>query len=687
MPVFNNALAGAAGQSGGDSAYQISKSLRFNAPDSPKLSRTLSATVSTYTVSLWVKRVELGRLQIFWDLGTNALLAFRAGDELSIYDGATYHESTTLHRDTSAWMHLVLSVNNGTGTLNVNNAALVSNVSNLTGGTNAVIGEYAGGSYDFNGYIAELHFVSDQALSPTDFAETNDFNAWVPKRYTGSYGTDGSYLDFSNSSSVAALGYDASGSNNWTPNSNFSVTTGFDNDSVPDSPTNNFATMNPNHKVQSVTLSDGNLAVNGTNDWRTTSSTMALTSGKWLAECTIETVGGSFSAGVGNPNTTYIDSYMGQTPDSWTWFAYNSAGLYNNGAYTNTSNPWNGAGMSYPDTVGDVLGLALDLDAGTLKYYLNGTLIGTAFDNITGPVVFQDGSNGTWVNNWNFGQQAYSYPVSGYKAVCTDNLGEVETASADYFDVVTYPGDNSYPRNITELSFKPSFVWTKSRNASYRHMLFDSIRGVGKNLTSNSSAVQSTNDDYGYVSSFNSDGWTIAEGATSGENFNQSTKNYVAFAWNGGDLATNNAYNQSQTWSDSVTNPNGAYGVASNAFNGDLTTHASPNSTYPMTYTNPSASSTVISTFRIYTAIYETSGITLELNGTDISKSAMENTLHQNGSTLVVTKSAILQLSAGDYIEIMWATDSTSGYLEAVAATSFAPATPSATISMVRLHG
>jgi len=74
-------------------------------------------------------------------------------------------------------------------------------------------------------------------------------------------------------------------------------------------------------------------------------------------------------------------------------------------------------------------------------------------------------------------------------------------------------------------------------------------------------------------------------------------------------------------------------------------------------------------------------------NGTDIPKSAMENTLHQNGSTLVVTKSAILQLSAGDYIEVMWATSSTSGYLEAVAATAFAPATPSATISMVRLHG
>lgn len=77
----------------------------------------------------------------------------------------------------------------------------------------------------------------------------------------------------------------------------------------------------------------------------------------------------------------------------------------------------------------------------------------------------------------------------------------------------------------------------------------------------------------------------------------------------------------------------------------------------------------------------------VRVNNTDIPKSAMENTLHQNGSTLVVTKSAILQLSAGDYIEVMWATNSTSGYLEAVAATAFAPATPSATISMVRLHG
>ena len=99
---------------------------------------------------------------------------------------------------------------------------------------------------------------------------------------------------------------------------------------------------------------------------------------------------------------------------------------------------------------------------------------------------------------------------------------------------------------------------------------------------------------------------------------------------------------------------------------------------YSVTYSMQMAS-TSASTVRMW--------FWVRINGTDIPKSAMENTLHQNGSTLVVTKSAILQLSAGDYIEVMWATNSTNGYLEAVAATAFAPATPSATISMVRLHG
>lgn len=75
------------------------------------------------------------------------------------------------------------------------------------------------------------------------------------------------------------------------------------------------------------------------------------------------------------------------------------------------------------------------------------------------------------------------------------------------------------------------------------------------------------------------------------------------------------------------------------------------------------------------------------VNGVDLAGSTMKNALHQNGATLVVSRSAILDLSAGDYLEAMWAVSSTSGFLDATAATAFAPAAPASTIAITRLHG
>jgi hypothetical protein len=65
----------------------------------------------------------------------------------------------------------------------------------------------------------------------------------------------------------------------------------------------------------------------------------------------------------------------------------------------------------------------------------------------------------------------------------------------------------------------------------------------------------------------------------------------------------------------------------------------------------------------------------------------MENALHQNGAVLVVSRSAIFEINAGDYLEAMWAVDNTSGFLSANAATAFAPAAPASTIAITRLHG
>lgn len=75
------------------------------------------------------------------------------------------------------------------------------------------------------------------------------------------------------------------------------------------------------------------------------------------------------------------------------------------------------------------------------------------------------------------------------------------------------------------------------------------------------------------------------------------------------------------------------------------------------------------------------------INGTDVAGSTMKNALHQNNAVLVVSRSAIFDVNAGDYLEAVWAVDNTSGFLDATAATAFAPAAPASTIAITRLHG
>jgi hypothetical protein len=74
------------------------------------------------------------------------------------------------------------------------------------------------------------------------------------------------------------------------------------------------------------------------------------------------------------------------------------------------------------------------------------------------------------------------------------------------------------------------------------------------------------------------------------------------------------------------------------------------------------------------------------VNGTDITGSTMVASLHNNNATIVVSRDSIFEFDAGDYLEAMWATTSTNGFLEAHAATAYAPASPSATMAISRVQ-
>ena len=531
--------------------YQISRSLRFNSADSAYLNRTPAGAGNRrkWTFSAWVKRSSTGDQKIFsGGTGTGSTdylqFYFASNDAIKV---STYVSdlinTTSVYRDYSAWYHVVLNIDtdNATATnrmqLYVNNTLITT--ANVTGdlGVNQTQAHYIGynnyGTY-FGGYMTEINFINDQALTPSSFGSTNaDTGVWGPKKYSGSYGTNGFYLNFSDNSNTTAatLGKDYSGNgNNWTP-TGFIVTAGADNDSLVDSPTSfgtdtgvggtvrgNYCTLNPLNAGSTATLSNGNLNITGTIAATTSIAyaTIGVSSGKWYWEVTPLT--GDHMIGIGKDG----GRFDWQTTSGYGYFG-------NNGQkYTNS------AGTSYGATYAnnDVIGIALDMDAGTLTYYKNGTSQGTAFSGLTGtwfPITQNPGSAVTEV--FNFGQRPFAYTApSGFKALCTQNLptptigATTATQAGKFFNAVTYTGTGS-SLGVTGVGFQPDWVWVKSRSAATDHGLYDAVRGVQKQLESNGTGAETTETTG--ITAFGSDGFTTGALAQ----LNTSSATYVAWNW------------------------------------------------------------------------------------------------------------------------------------------------------------
>jgi hypothetical protein len=575
-----------------DGGYQISRSLRFNSADTTYLGRTPSTASNrrTYTWSGWVKRsaIGVGDQRVF-EAGASSSNVFWFGfgndgssDQFLIQDysgGFGIQLATTpIYRDPSAWYHVVVAIDTTQAT-STNRVKLYINGVQVTvfstatypsqnydtrtnqtvahdiGGSSVI-----GGSAYFNGYITEVNFIDGSQLTPSSFGETNaQTGVWQPKAYSGSYGTNGFYLNFSDNSNTTAatLGKDYSGNgNNWTPN-NFSVTAGAGNDSLVDSPTSygtdtgvggtvrgNYSTLNPLNLGASATLANGNLDHASTSGvWTTALSTIGMTSGQWYFEATMTSTGEQM---VGIANQAFTTStYLGANSNSW---AYYSTGF----KYFNASA--SAYGTAYSN--GAVIGVALDLDAGTVTFYANGSSQGQAFSGLTGPLFFGVSGISSTTRVVNFGQRPFAYTApSGFKALCTQNLptptigATTATQAGKFFNPVLYTGTGA-TNSITGVGFQPDWVWIKARSAAYSHRLADSVRGAGKELFSNETVAEATNSANGYVSSFNSDGFSL----TSGVGVNGSGTTFVAWNWKAnGAGSTNTAGTITSTVSANTT--------------------------------------------------------------------------------------------------------------------------------------
>ena len=446
----------------------LENSCKFEADNTEYLSKTFSSAGNReiWTYSCWFKRTELSnsfvdavfssyvdgnnRLRINFYQNKFEIFGFTASVRISV-------RTNSVFTDTSAWYHIVV-VSDTTQNTASNRVKSYINGQQITDFgaeeypaqnsepfINSNVAHYIGQRGDAqgytNGYLAESHFIDGQVLAPTDFGEYDeDSGIWKPKAYTGSYGTNGFYLDFADASD---LGDDESGNgNDFTANNITSA------DQATDTPINNFCTFNnnaaiPYNSTQYVYATEGETQTQKTSGsgWANNRGSIGIQSGKWYWEATR---GGTSNTGFGIVPGSHLQTGSGNTQFS----LLSNGRLYGAGTSPYLTDP-----PSFSFTDGDIVAIALDLD--NQKAYLskNGVWQNSADPaNGTNPINLSINAgefyfawtcayNNLSVMKFNFGgytsaaissgnSDANGYgtfeyaPPSGYYALCTKNLAE-----------------------------------------------------------------------------------------------------------------------------------------------------------------------------------------------------------------------------------------------------------------------
>ena len=358
------------------------------------------------TFSAWVKRSNISS-------GEQHLISFRSNDtyqfnikfksddtiRLTDYAGATNMQIDTnrVFRDTNAWYHIVASFDSTQSTAS-NRAKLWINGVQETSFSTAtypslngsmqingnissnLVGTYSSSNYYFDGSMSHVHWIDGTQYQASDFGETDSTTGiWKPKTAPSvTYGTNGFFLKFENS---AAMGTDSSGnSNTFTVNGSMTQ--------LIDTPSNVFAVWNRLDTNSSATLSNGNttFATSSNNSYEPGKCTLGFSSGKYYVEHKLtSTIGYALLMGIYKTNLNGQD----QTSMDSGRYVYNCG----NGSILSTSGGTLQSGLATL-TNGDILGIAVDCDNGTIDFYKNGSQVGTTVTN-----------SEISSNEWTFGSQ------------------------------------------------------------------------------------------------------------------------------------------------------------------------------------------------------------------------------------------------------------------------------------------
>ena len=567
----------------------IQRSLRFRRGASTYLSRTPASQGDRrkFTISWWMKISQVTS-------STNTIFSAQRSTlnpdfQINLYEHAliimgnkdgnssSYMVSLVterLFRDPNNWYHCVVAFDTNDSTssnrvkIYVNGDQVTDFAAGSSGlshntypssgdqtswGTNEAtqnIGRRYDGDKYFDGYLAEINYVDGSQLAADSFGFTDDQTGiWMPKRYEGGYGNvdNGFRLDFLDNSSTAALGIDKSPNGNDFTVSNHSVSASLTNDSMLDTPTNNFCILDHLNKTNSFTGKDGGLTFDQNSNDQAITGSFFVTSGKWYwefyknsghnPEIGISVVGRET---LNNRSTGFIDGRVAFISNGGNLRTGSSSNQSITGGSSQTGAGW--------------LRIACDMDNKKIWF---SDLSGNYFNSgnpATGANPAYDFSSHAVADGWapyicmttsstgngypNFGQfdlNSFSSNIpAGFKTLTAKNLRDELLTNPSivrpqkHFDTVLYTGDEATSRKISGLEFQPDLVWIKPRSTTSNHCLLDSVRGVHNRILPNSSNPNVNNTST--ITAFNVDGFQIGNSSL----LNTNSATHVAWCWKAG---------------------------------------------------------------------------------------------------------------------------------------------------------
>ena len=563
------------GTLGQPTAQVIDGSLKFENDSSTYLSRTPSSAGNrkTWTVSFWVKICKTsGYIYLMNCENTNRFYLLYQSGYITLFNTSGVKLSPDrIFRDHSAWYHMVIAFDTTQSTstdrlkwyingeevsdYRTNNTTYPSQNDQTEWNTATAheIGSRNGGSFGgIDYYLTDFYFIDGQALDESYFGFTDPLtNTWSPKKYTGTFGTNGFFLPMDNQDNFekdkSGNGYD------WTKN-NFSGTS-IDPDVVKDSPSgavfggrgqtgitttssapSNYCTWNPLtlYAGANYTLSEGNLkAVKSGGDVVSLNGTIGVSFGD----------GGKFYYEADHNSSPTQGQGIGWGNDQYFTYAYGTGFrrrlFYKNTTVTYSEHDVSGTNIAtgLTSNFGKTLGVAFDLDENTMSFYVDGVLQATAtgvwgtyFDTTDTlfPFLLGDGTGNNGTIETNFGQKPFKYaPPQGYLPLNSASVrpNKVIPRPDQYVGVTTYNGESSSFRLRT--GFSPDLAFIKSRTNTTTTVVFDTVRGLA-----NYFQLSETDQSYsgGITQTFN-DGFLVPP---PGGAANNASHSYVTWTWKAG---------------------------------------------------------------------------------------------------------------------------------------------------------